>query len=159
MDYQLTAPSRHCILSGREILPGEKYFAALLDENGNFVRRDYAVESWQGPPQGAIAFWQSKIPLEGATRKPVYNDSLLMDWFLHLANETEPSRQRIRYVVALLLMRRKRLKFEDLRRDAGQDTMLLRDAKSGSRYEIADLRLSETEIAAVQEEVFRALGW
>ena len=38
-DYQIQAPTRRCAVSGRELRPGEKYHAALLDEAGRFVRR------------------------------------------------------------------------------------------------------------------------
>jgi hypothetical protein len=56
-------------------------------------------------------------------------------------------------------MRRKRLKFEDLKRQTESDVLILRDSRTGSRYEIIDPRLSDDEIGAVQEEVYQALGW
>jgi len=65
-----------------------------------------------------------------------------------------------RFVVALLLMRRKRLKFEDARRtSSGSFVLVVRDARGGARYEVDDPRLDEAEIEAVQAEVFQVLGW
>ena len=48
------------------------------------------------------------------------------------------------------LMRRKRLKFEDVKRQNQTDLLVLRDARTGTRHEIADPRLTEGEIVAVQ---------
>ena len=56
-------------------------------------------------------------------------------------------------------MRRRRLKFEDVRQaEGGPHVLVVRDARSGARHEVADPRLSDDEVAAVQTEVFRVLG-
>jgi hypothetical protein len=160
-DYQIAGPTRRCAATGRDLAPGDRFFAALVDENGGYARKDFAADAWAGPPPGTVAFWAARVPPADAPRKPAFNDALLADWFHHLGTGAadDPHRANLRYVVALLLMRRKRLKFEDLRRSDGADTLVLRDAKTGARYEVPDPRLSEAEVAAVQDEVFRALGW
>lgn len=159
-DFEISGPTRRCAVSGRELHAGEKFYGALVDADGKFVRTDYAADAWAGPPAGAIAFWAGRIPASDRPRKPTFNDDLLADCFAHLAGSADPARVNFRYVVALLLMRRKRLKFEDARRAAdGTHVLVVRDAKSGGRYEVPDPRLSEAEITAVQDEVFRVLGW
>ena len=158
--FDIQGPARVCAVSGRELKPGDRYFAALADEDGKFVRRDYAADAWAGPPAGAVAYWAGRVPASDAARKPTFNDGLLADCFQHLAGAAEPDRVNFRYVVALLLMRRKRLKFEDVRRAPdGAHVLVVRDARTGARHEVADPRLGEDEIAAVQVEVFRVLGW
>jgi len=156
--YDIAAPTRICAATGKELKPGDAFFAVLLEVAGKFVRKDFAVGSQVQEP-GAIASWTGKIPANDKPHKPVFNDELLIEWFDHLGRSGDANRLNIRYVVALLLMRRKRLKFEDLKRSKDGDTMILRDARTGTRHEIADPRLTETEIAAVQDEVFQALGW
>lgn len=158
-DYDIAGPTRRCAATGRELLPGDRFYAVLADEAGKFVRKDFAADAWGGPPAGAVAFWAGRVPPADRPRKPTVNDELLLDWFHHLAGSPDPARANLRYVAALLLMRRKRLKFEDLRRADGRDVLVLRDAKSGGRHEVPDPRLTEAEIAAVQDEVFQAVGW
>ncbi|MBX3398661.1 MAG: hypothetical protein KF873_07975 [Gemmataceae bacterium] len=159
IDYDIAAPGRTCTATNRELKPGERFVAVLLEESGKFVRKDYAADAWPGPPEQYVAFWNGRIPPTDKARKPTFNDDLLMEWFQHLAGNPEPNRRNIRYVVALLLMRRKRLKFEDAKRQNGTDVLVLRDARTGTRHELSDPRLTEDEIAAVQDEVFQALGW
>ena len=159
-DFEIQGPTRTCAITGRTLSTGDRFYAVLTEEAGKFVRKDFAADAWQGPPAGIIAFWQGRVPASDKPRKPTFNDELLMDWFQHLSGNPEPSRMNFRYVVALLLMRRKRLKFEDVvRTDDGSHVLLVRDAKTGARSEIADPRLSEAEITAVQDEVFQVLGW
>jgi hypothetical protein len=158
-DYQIQAPTRRCAATGRELRPGERYHSVLLDEGGAFARRDYAPEAWAGPPPGAVAFWAGRVPTAGETRRPPIDDELLVECFHRLDGAAEPAKVQFRYVVALLLMRRKRFKFEDIHKDAAGETLTLRDTRTGDRYTVADPGLTEEAMAAVQDEVFRVLGW
>jgi hypothetical protein len=159
-DYQIQAPTRRCAVTGRELRPGEKYYSALLDDGSAFVRRDYGPNAWAGPPAGAIGFWAGRVPADGeAARRPPIDDELLVECFQRLDGAAEPAKVHFRYVVALLLMRRKRFKFEDVHKDAAGETLTLRDTRTGDRYAVADPGLTEEAMAAVQDEVFRVLGW
>ncbi len=159
IDYQIQTNSRRCALSGRELRPGERFYSVLLDEAGQFVRKDYSQESWQGPPPGAFSFWAGKIPVGEESRSLRIDDDLLVDCFQRLQGQTEPSRVNFRYVVALLLMRRRRFKFEEARTEGDQELLLLRCARTKTQYRVVNPRLTEEEMAAVQEEVFKVLGW
>jgi hypothetical protein len=158
-DYQIQPSTRHCAVTGRELRPGEKCFTVLLDEGGTFVRRDYSAEAWQGPPEGAFSFWAGRVANPETRRKPVIDDDLLLDCFHRLEGESDPGRGRFRYVVALLLMRRRRLKFEEAKRDGGQEVLVLRCTRTCTRHQVVNPGLTEEEMAAVQDEVFQALGW
>jgi hypothetical protein len=158
-NYQIHGPARVCAATGRELAPGEPVFSVLRDENGQFVRTDYAADAWPGPPAGAIAWWNGRVPEIGRQTKPAINDDLLADCFEHLSGTTDPARLRFRYVVALLLMRRKRFKFEDARKRDDRDTLVVRDARTGRRHEVEDPQMTDPEMDAVRDEVFRVLGW
>jgi hypothetical protein len=159
MDYQIQANTRRCAATGRELRPGERFYTVLLDQDGKFVRQDYSSEAWQGQPAKAFSFWAGRVPAADESRRPRIDDELLMDCFRRLDGQLEPQRVNFRYVVALLLMRRKRLKFEEARVEHGQEVLRLRCARSRQQYEVVNPRLSDEEMAAVQEEVFKVLGW
>jgi hypothetical protein len=158
-NYQIHGPARTCAATGRELKPGEKVFSVLTDQGGQFVRTDYKTDAWPGPPSGAVAWWAGRVPEAGRPARPVINDDLLVDCFEHLAGTADPARQRFRYVVALLLMRRKRFRFEDARKRDESETLVVRDAKSGRKHEVIDPQLTGPEMDAVRDEVFRVLGW
>jgi hypothetical protein len=158
-EYQIEANTRRCALTGRELQPGEKFYSVLLDEGGKFLRRDYGFEAWQGPPAGAFSFWTGRIPVGDEDRRPPIDDDMLVDCFQRLEGETDPGRVRFRYVIALLLMRRKRFKFEEARNEENQEVLYLRCTRTRNVCLVINPRLSEDEMAAVQEEVFKVLGW
>jgi hypothetical protein len=158
-DYQIQPHTRRCAVTGRPLQPGERFYTALLEEGDSFVRKDYSGEAWQGPPTGAFSFWSGRVPPPEEGKRPHIDDDLLADCFDRLEGQTEPSRVNFRYVIALLLLRRKRFKFEEARVEGGREILRLRCVRSREMREVINPGLSEDEMAAVQEEVFKVLGW
>jgi hypothetical protein len=158
-EYQIEVNTRRCAITGRELQPGDRFYSVLLDEGGKFHRRDYGSDAWQGPPEGAFSFWAGRIPAGTEDTRPRIDDDLLVDCFQRLEGDANPDRERFRYVVALLLMRRKRFKFEEARTEGDREVLLLRCVRTRNQYRVVNPRLTEAEMAAVQEEVFKVLGW
>ena len=160
-DYDIQGPARVCAATGRELKPGDRFFAVLAEDAGKLVRTDFAADAWPGPPTGAVAYWAGKVPIAGQKpRKPVVNDDLLLDCFDRLKDSADPDGLNFRYVAALLLMRRKRFKFEDAVRDElNRDVLVVKDTRGGAVHHVIDPHLTDDQIAAVQAEVFRVLGW
>ena len=156
MDYPVQAPTRLCAATGKAFRPGEKYHGVLAVENGKFIRRDFGLDGWNGPPPGTFSHWTGRVPANGdAARRPPVDDEMLVECFQRLDGAEEPAKVHFRYVVALLLMRRKRFKFED----TSGNTLALRDSRTGDRFSVIDPGLSEEQMATVQDEVFQVLGW
>jgi hypothetical protein len=158
-DYHITQNSKRCTATGRELQPGEKYFSVLVEQDHKLVRQDYSQEAWQGPPAGAFSFWTGRISDTGGDSKPQIDDELLLDCFQRLDGENDPNKVNFRYVVALLLMRRKRLKFEEAKVKDGQEFLVLRCAGSKKKVEVLNPGLTEEEMLSVQDQVFQILGW
>lgn len=158
-DYQIQNNTRRCTISGRELQPGEKYFSVLFDEQGTFVRRDYSAECWSGPPEGAYSFWSGKLPQEQGARRAPIDDEMLFECLRRMDGETEPAKIKFRYVLALLLMRRKKLKLVEAHREGDHDVLTLQSPQRGERVTVIDPQLSDEEMNAVQDEVFEVLGW
>lgn len=159
-EYDLPGPGKVCAATGRELKPGDRYYAVLSDAGGEFVRADYAADAWAGPPPGHRAYWAGTVPPADKPRRPVVDDEVLVGCFDRLGASADPDDRNVRYVAALLLMRRKRFRFEDaVRDDAGNDVLLVRDVKAGAVHRVADPRLADDRVEAVQAELFRLLGW
>jgi hypothetical protein len=159
MEYQIQAPTLRCARSGRELKPGERIHTVLRVERGAFLREDIAPEHWHGPPSGVFAHWQGKVPSGTKPRKMPIDDEVLVECLARLQDDPDPAKQRFRYVLALLLIRRKRMRLLETTQEAGIETLHLSDPKSGATYTVPDPQLADDELEAVQDEVFRVLGW
>jgi hypothetical protein len=158
-EYQIQSSTLRCALTGRELKAGERYYSVLLLQGGKFIRNDYSKDAWQGPPQAAFGFWQGKVPAGQKPRRLPIDDDLLVECLTRLEDDPTPEKTSFRYVVALLLMRRKRLRLEETKEEDGREVMVLRCARTGDRHHIADPGLSDEELEAAQDDVFRVLGW
>ena len=159
IEYQIESNTRRCSISGRELKTGERFYSVLLEQSGKFQRRDYSSEVWHGPPEGTFSFWSGRIPETDQPRLPAINEDTLMECFERLKTNNEPDRIRFRYVVTLLLMRRKRLRFEEVVNEGGQNVLSVRCSRTGEVYRVVDPRMTDEEMTAVQDEVLQVLGW
>jgi hypothetical protein len=158
-DYQIQPNTRLCAVTGRPLGVGERFYTALLEEGDHFLRKDFSLEAWQGPPAEAFSFWTGRVPAPEDNQKPRFDDDLLEECFHRLEGQTDPGRVNFRYVIGLLLIRRKRLKYEQTITECGEERICVRCSGTGEKHQVTNPRLTEEEMAQVQEEVFKVLGW
>lgn len=116
IDFDIQRCTRRCAATERELLPGEEYFSVLmpgdLATNREGVERaDYSLPAWTGPPAEALGWWKSRLP-NGKNGKPkLAPNEVLLALFDQWAEE--PERVEARYVLALLLVRRRIFRLEE----------------------------------------------
>jgi hypothetical protein len=137
--FDIARPTGVCAASGRPIAAGEEYVAVLVEtgpEEG-FVRRDYSAEAWSGGavlaeikrPQCVFGYWRAVMPEPNAPRRQFIDDDALSDLFEQLIEagaDLEAGRAAFRYVLALVLVRKRLLRWEGERDGA----LLVRWSKS-----------------------------
>jgi hypothetical protein len=158
MNYEIKANSLRCATTGRELRPGERFYSVLYDRGAVLERQDFSPEAWQGPPQDAFSFWMGRVPARGAGQRLQVDEESIFDFFQRLADEPDPRKQNFRYILALLLMRKKRLKFEGVRSENDAECLVLRCPRTHRTYKVVNPHLSDEELTAVQDEVHQVLG-
>jgi hypothetical protein len=115
MDYDVQRCTRHCAATGRELAEGELIFSTLAVEGAQVKRQDYAAQAWNGPPEGVVGWWKSRIPVKEARKAPLAPSDVLLNMFRELEGR-EPQAD-LRYVLALLLVRRRLVRLEESETD------------------------------------------
>jgi len=133
LDFEVTHCSRQCAATGRTFAPGETYFSTLHIEQGAPVRRDYAAGEWRGPAEGAIAWWKARVDNDSSKPKLAPQD-VLLNLFAELADR--PDEAEFRYVLGLLLIRRRIVKLDETRRDAAGELLILDCPRRNEQYEL-----------------------
>jgi len=114
MMYDIAGSSRRCAKTGKVLNAGDRHMVVLLELDDKLVREDICLEAWGEPPAGAFAWWQTKVPEGDDLKKFVIDDNLVYDCFTRLEDENEPQKVNFRYVLALWLLRKRKLKFEEV---------------------------------------------
>lgn len=157
-EYEIQPLSLRCAQSGRELKPGEFYYSVLSESPEGFSRNDYSAEAWTGPRDGAIGFWRSKVPEStGKKHAQLVDDSVILEFFNRLSGEQEAYKINFRYILALLLVRKKVLKLVGVARDSDREVLVLRLPATGEQHRVVNPELTEEQLNAVQTEVERVL--
>lgn len=125
-DWVINKPLGECCGTGRKIEPGEEYFGALVESEQGLERRDFSAEYWEDAKPQVFCFWRSRLASPDEKKELFVSDEMLMAFFERLANETDTEKLNFRFVLALVLMRKRRLKYDATRMDEGREIWSLR---------------------------------
>jgi hypothetical protein len=156
IDYEVQRFTRHCATSGRELTAGEVFYSALVSRGAQVARLDYSAEEWQGPPEGALGWWKSQVPGRDAKKLHWAPNEVMLELLEQM--EEQPDKLDMRYVLALLLVRRRVLRLEETDQDErDQDVLVLYCARRETTYKVAVVVPNEKRTAAIQEELAQLL--
>ncbi|MBT3279114.1 MAG: hypothetical protein HN909_05090 [Phycisphaerales bacterium] len=139
---------------------------ARLGEDG-IVREDYHPPCWDaivaeapadqpapGEAEDVLGLWHSIVPKKEEKKKLLIDDALLINFFQRLDDTDEPTRIAFRYVLALILMRKKILVYLGSHRDdEGTEIWQMRLRKFDTTHDVIDPGLDEDRIAEVSEQL------
>ena len=154
MDYEVERCTRRCAATGRELQPGELYYSTLSVERRSIVRSDFSFEGWQGPPPGVLAWWKSHLPKAEAAKRTWAPNDVMLELFEGL--ETQPDQQDFRYVLALLLVRRRVMRVEETRADEqGRETLVAYCPRREREFQVLAVLPDPQRAEEIQTELSR----
>ncbi len=145
-DWEVSKATGHCAVTGRKLEEGEVYYAALFERPEGLVRQDVSADAWTGPPPESFCYWKARVPVrEKRSERVSVDQALLMNLFLRLEDEASEAKQRFRFVLALLLMRKRLLKFEQTVRDGETEYWQMRLVEDQSVHQVLNPRLTDEQ--------------
>jgi hypothetical protein len=166
--YDLGRASNACAATGEPLTPGSPIVAALVDVPGeeDLARVDTLASAWDRGlhPSGLFAFWRTTVPPVGHKPKAIIDDESLLDLFQSLdpAPDAPADDRRLvfRYILALLLIRRRRLAMKP---DTGAADGILRARIRGAEegapdIEVAIPSLDAESLAAATDQLSTLIG-
>lgn len=196
--FDVEKPKGVCAVTGRELAPGETYMATLVAyepdpagarsgdaapsgppsrHGGIGLRRlDVSMEVWESGrrPEGLFSYWKSRVPEKEEKKRVFVDDTVLMNLLERLADETAERRLAFRFVLMLVLMRKKLLRYERTEQREGEGgraeswwvlTPKLEVSRgplgkwdASRQLEVFDPGLDETAIAEISEQLGEILG-
>ena len=156
LDYEIQRCSRRCATTGRELTTGEVCYSVLVPEGAEVARRDYSAEGWPGPPDNAIGWWKTTIVDPSAGRLHWAPKDMMLNYFERLLDD--PAAEDARYVLALLLVRRRVLRVERRESDAAsRDTLVLYCSRNEAEYRVPEILPTPERAAAIEQQLAELL--
>jgi hypothetical protein len=110
LDFEVQRSSRRCAATDLPIEPGDVCYSVLEVRGAEIIRKDFSSAAWADPPPESFAWWRTRIPEPIAKKVKLAPNDVLLELFDQLADD--PSHADMRYVLTLLLVRRRVFRLE-----------------------------------------------
>ena len=154
-DFTLARPGGTCGATGRPIVADEVFVAALRETPTGFERVDVKLEAWDAFPRDHIvAFWKMTMRRAEAKKKMLVDDAVLLDLLLRLADTDQIDKLCFRFVLALILMRKRLVIYEDTKHDdQGREIWTMRVRGREGTITVIDPKPTDEQIASVKDQL------
>ena len=156
-EWEVDKPLGRCWGSGKKIEYGEEYFGALVETDEGLQRRDFCADYWQEQKPEVFCYWKTKLPHPGQKKQLFVDDEMLMAFFERLAKETEQEKINFRFVLALILMRKRRLKYDSSGTEADKEIWRLRIVGDKQTVDVINPHLAEEQIEQLSSQIGQIL--
>jgi hypothetical protein len=159
-EWEIKSRSRHCARTRVAFQDGAMIYTLLFRDRSGFRREDICEAAWQQIKERVepFSFWKSKFqgpppgPQEAVPKESV--EELLR----RLMSEDQPEQINARYVLAILLERKKILKQVDVRESEQQRILIYEHTRTGEAFIIPDPQLRLDQLDSVQQEIYSLLA-
>lgn len=157
--YEVGRPQGKCSVCGQVIDFEEKYVAALRETPAAMERLDIHRGCWESFPRNdLLGFWHTTMPRPEQKKKVFVDDEVLESLFERLGEATEPAKVNFRFVLGLILIRKRRLIYESTRRDGDTDIWEVRFRGRDQRMDLVDPKLTEEQVMEVSQQLGQILN-
>jgi len=159
-DWRIHRREGCCSPCGRAFEEGETFFSLLYLEEEALRREDRCPACFQDPSAGGaepspdVLFWRARHVADKKARFAVDFDAI-EELFLALDGRRAGRQPELRYLLALLLLRKKRLKLVGVRRNATGEVLCVRRPRRQEEFEVQVFELDSERAQALRGELAR----
>jgi hypothetical protein len=158
-EWDIKSPGNACTATTKPFAEGEKFYSILIWKDGVYERLDFCEEAWKQRNENiqTLSSWHSifkPAPVITEALKKDDAESLLRRFM----QEADDSHRNARYILALMLERKRILKPIDRQTVNGETVLIYEHATSGETWMIPDPQLKLADLVPVQNEVSALLN-
>lgn len=157
--YDVSRPAGKCFVTGQPINPGDKYHAALRETPMGMERLDILPAAWPDfPKDNLLADWLATMPHPEQKKKVFVDDEVLLTLFERLSETTEIVKIRFRFVLGLILMRKRLISYESQREEQGDSIWSVKIKGRQEPLDLINPHLSEDLVGEVASQLSEILS-
>ncbi|HVT88292.1 MAG TPA: hypothetical protein VHD56_05535 [Tepidisphaeraceae bacterium] len=158
--YDVARPMGKCHVSGQPIEQGTRFMTALRETLTGLERLDISMEAWQTfDRKDVLAFWMGIMPAPQEAKKKVFvDDQVLCELFERLGTTEESAKLNFRFVLGLILMRKRMIQYESTRQEQDREIWKVRFKGGEDLLDLLNPRLDEQQVAAVSQQLGEILN-
>ncbi|TWU51129.1 hypothetical protein [Rubripirellula reticaptiva] len=152
-EYKFNRPTRQCYALKRPLREGEWYFSVIHEAGDDFVRHDYSAEAWTGPPDDAVGWWKKRMPMSDQRKLVLAPPEVLIDLLRQM--DQFPDKAKSRYLLALMLMRRRLVRPGEATEaePIAENQFRVEVIADGSTIDVETCEISRSESESLRDEL------
>lgn len=157
-NWQMPRRSEACATCARAFEVGQALQAFLFTTPEGYERRDYCLDC--APPEAAeaVGSWKSRRPEPPPKKIRPFDREAIYAFFERLEDSDEPEKAQFRFVLALLLWRKKALKFVQSEEQQGREFWRFVAPATGAEHNVIRPDLDEERVEQLSGQLERLLG-
>ena len=157
-EYNISKTSGQCSKCGNQLAVGQEFVAVVKEVSEDLSRLDFCMPCWEVSGQHNdptfVGIWHTKVPQHQEKKRQFVDNELLVDFFTRTETAQDATKVSFRYVLALVLMRKKLLVYDGMQKDAaGAEVWLTHLRGSEQVYHVIDPKMDEEKIAEVSRRL------
>ncbi len=156
-DWEIKKTLGQCAGTDKPFDTGQEYFAALVQTDEGLERRDFSIDYWQEQKPDVYCFWKTKMPSPEEKKKIFIDNEMLMAFFERLAEETQQEKINFRFVLTLVLMRKRKLKYDSSVIENGDEIWTMRVTGQDRNVTVVNPHLTEDQIEQLSVQMGQIL--
>ena len=159
-EWDIQSRSDTCALCQRPFTDKEPYHTSLSLTGAGYQRQDLCAACHASAPRdGVLSYWQGEYKLPPPPAPEAIQKETAETLLRKLVESTDPTHAATRYILAVMLERKRILKHRDTTHgENGADVLVYEHARSGESFMIPDPHLHLDELTHVQQEVANLLN-
>jgi len=143
-----------CKICEKQLESGDDFVATVRPGTDEFIREDFCCSCWDESDKenkdDILALWRGVVPAAKEKKKTFVDNSLLMAFFERLVDEEESVKINFRFVLMLILMRKRLLVYEKSEKLPDEtERWTMRTRGSDTRHKVIDPKMTQDEIDEV----------
>ena len=162
-DWKIAKKGAGCSVCSKDFPVGEEFVSAIFpmpeDAPGMFERIDACEACFAGLEREPYSRWTTRRPAE-TSKDPILDLMLAREFLVRLAREGDPERGGLLFLLALLLVRKRRIKLLGERHEEGGPMMdfLVKTEEGEVEVAVPARDLSPEEQSELEGELARLFG-
>ena len=160
-DFSLARPAGTCSVTGVALPPDQPFMACLRETPAGFERLDVTLDAWPTVSRdNVVAFWRATLPKPSAVKRRQFaiDDAALCALLERLEGVEQPDKQAFRFVLALILMRKRLATYEGSRHEGSTEIWTMKLRGRAELLNIVDPKPTAEQIAAVSTQLGEILN-
>ncbi len=158
-EYEIAKTTGRCSKCDKQLDPGAEFVATVCEQDEQFARVDYCLDCWAADESlaaapGTFGVWHTRVPQPQEKKKLFVDNDLLINFFERLEGAEEQVKINFRFVLALILMRKKLLVYDGAKKnDDGSEIWQMHFRGGEAKVEVIDPKMDENQIAEVSSHL------